>query len=338
MVMRLIEIHFPLESVEFTPPNNEDLLKLMGDADVLKIWRVYCEDKHIFKILSPREETEAILDELEKKYSSVKGFNAFVSKTEAILPAPEKKDKPVKTEKENQKEKSDRKSVQEIHQKLLDDAKPSITYIVLIVLASIVCSIGVLENDVAIIIGSMVIAPIITPIMALSFSITLADYELAKESLTTGALGISIAIFIGIFFGVLLTVDPANPQIVARTEVSLLYMLLALSAGVAGSLSLTREIPEALVGVMVAVALLPPLVIIGLLAGSLYLIEAGRASLFFLVYLVSLSLAGIVTFVSQGIDPTSWWEKKRAKKSVKKAMIIWGLLLITLAFIIYWLL
>ena len=113
-----------------------------------------------------------------------------------------------------------------------------------------------------------------------------------------------------------------------------MYVLLALSAGIAGSLSITKGVAQALVGVMVAVALLPPIVTAGLLIGSMYLRDAVSAFLLFSINVVCINLAGVITFITQGISPKTWWEKKKARKMVWKAILIWFLLLLSLALMI----
>ncbi len=132
-----------------------------------------------------------------------------------------------------------------------------------------------------------------------------------------------------------MNVDPAIPEMAARSDVSLFYIFLALAAGVAGAYSITTGVAEALVGVMVAVALLPPLVASGLLIGGGFWHEGLGALLLCFVNIVCVNLSGVVTFLSQGIKPSGWGESERAKKASLSAIAIWIVLLTMLAFIIY---
>ncbi|RLB75251.1 MAG: TIGR00341 family protein [Deltaproteobacteria bacterium] len=210
--------------------------------------------------------------------------------------------------------KKERRSIEEIYQDIEDSASLSKTYLVLVILASIVAAIGILYNDVAIVMGSMVIAPLLNPNIALALSTTLAESNLAKKAILTSIIGYMIAFSIGVIFGMLMR-DEANAyHVISRSNVTLMYILLALSAGITGSLSVTKGVPQALVGVMVAVALLPLLVAGGLLAGSMQLYHALGAILLFMVNVVCINLAGVVTFLAQGITPRKWWEKERRKK------------------------
>ncbi len=214
------------------------------------------------------------------------------------------------------------------------DAEISRRYIVMVVLASFVAGIGLIKDDVAVIIGSMVIAPLLSPNKALAFATTLADYKLAKKALSTNIAGFFIVLIMGILIGFIMNADPSVPQIALRSNVSHYYIFLALATGVAGAYSITTGVVEALVGVMVAVALLPPLVTSGLLFGVGEWIDASGAMLLFFVNVVSINLAAVVTFVLQGIRPQKWWEAKKAKTAVRIAVTAWIILLIILAVLI----
>ena len=85
-----------------------------------------------------------------------------------------------------------------------------------------------------------------------------------------------------------------------------------------------------LIGVMVAVALLPPLVTSGLLLGGGHPTLAFGAFSLFLVNLICVNLAGVSTFLLQGIKPTSWWEKDRAVKASRIAIAVSLTLLVAL--------
>ncbi len=85
---------------------------------------------------------------------------------------------------------------------------------------------------------------------------------------------------------------------------------------------------------MVAVALLPPLAATGLLLGSRQIDPATGAALLFLTNLICVNLAGVTTFVIQGIQPARWWEANRAKKATGFAIVLWTVLLLALAAVI----
>lgn len=139
----------------------------------------------------------------------------------------------------------------------------------------------------------------------------------------TSAAGLVVGLAVSAALGALLPVDPSLPGIAARTEVGLADLGLAVAAGAAGTLAFTAGTAEAVIGVMVAVALVPPLVTGGLLLG------AGRPELALgglvltVTNLVGLNLSSVATFLVHGLRPTRWWEAERAKKATRIALIIW---------------
>ena len=209
------------------------------------------------------------------------------------------------------------------------------TYVVMVVLSTVVAAIGVMRGNVAIIVGAMVIAPLLGPNVALSFATTLGDIKLARRALKSNVVGIifalAVAVVVGLFF---FKIDPSNVEVMSRTQASLSDIALALAAGAAGALSLTVAAPAALIGVMVAVALLPPLVTFGMLMGAGECRLALGAMLLLLVNLICINLAGVLTFLLQGVRPLTWWEADRAKKSTRVAIALWVLLLAALAVLI----
>ena len=112
-------------------------------------------------------------------------------------------------------------------------------------------------------------------------------------------------------------------------------MVLALASGFAGALAFSAGVSAALVGVMVAVALLPPLVTTGLLLGSGLFKLAGVISWIFLINILCISLAAVISFWAQDIRPTTWWEADRARKATRLAIGICSFLLALLIALIF---
>ena len=204
-------------------------------------------------------------------------------------------------------------------------------YLITVALATVVAAIGLIRSDVAVVIGAMVIAPLLGPNIGLSFGATLGDLALIRRSLLALGLGIVVALALAAGIGFALHVDPSLPGMAARTQVGLGDVALALVAGVAGALAFTTGVSAALIGVMVAVALLPPLVTLGLLLGGGHPLAAAGAGILVLVNIAAINLASVVTFVAQGIRPRSWWEADRAKRARRIAIALWGGLLVLLA-------
>jgi uncharacterized hydrophobic protein (TIGR00341 family) len=210
-------------------------------------------------------------------------------------------------------------------------AKGGRIFLALVGLSALVAALGMLRNSPAVVIGAMVIAPLLGPIVALSLASTLGDVPLARRALRTGLTGLVFALVIGFALGLTLPVDGSIPELASRTEVGMADLVLALAAGVAGTLATTTAAPAALIGFMVAVALMPPLVASALFLGAGLWEEAGQAGLLVLVNLTALQLAGVSTYLLQGVRPNRWWEADRAKRASRRAVLAWGILLALLA-------
>ena len=207
----------------------------------------------------------------------------------------------------------------------------------MVVLSTLVAAIGLLTDNVAVIIGAMVIAPFLGPNVALALSTCLADYELGRNGMKTLAVGAAIAFGLAASLGMVLEVEPTAAEIAARTRASISDIVLALASGSAGVLAFASGVSGTLIGVMVAVALLPPLTVAGLLLGSGHLHGAFFAFLLFLTNIICINLAGIVTFLIRGISPRTWWEADRAKRSTRRALVTWTVTLALLtAVILLW--
>jgi len=333
MALRLIEVFLP------TVAKNRVEMALEGHT-VLSTWKDEISEKKIcIKILVPSEETQGIVDILEKEFLLVEGFRIIIFPVEATIPRPKPKGEKLDADKEAKREKKPGKKIPSIpREELYADVKDTIrfswVYILLVILSAIVASVGILRNNVAIIIGAMVIAPLLGPNVALCLATTLGDIKLARRAMKANLLGIFVALFFSAVLGFVVDVDTGIHEIKSKTEVSMGDIALALAAGAAAALSFTTRAHSALIGVMVAVALLPPLVVLGLLLGSGEWELAQGALLLLLVNIIGINLSGVMVFLAQGIQPLHWWEANKAKKATRIAVTLWTILLVVLAVVI----
>jgi uncharacterized hydrophobic protein (TIGR00341 family) len=326
MSLRLVEV--------ILPAGNEKVVEeLVKDLRIEQLWQVKVSEKRTMsRILIQSGESEHLLDNLDKRFSHVEGFQVMVFSITASLPRPKEEKKPEQEIKEQKK--IGRISREELYDGIVDTAKLTKVYIVTVALSVIVASIGLVRDNVAVIIGAMVIAPLLGPNMALSLATTLADVKLARISMRTLVLGVLLAVALAVALGYGLNANPSTPEISSRTNVGLGDIGLALASGCAGALFLTIGVSTALVGVMLAVSILPPLVVFGLLIGSGDFKMAENALILFATNLICVNLAGVLTFVAQGVRPRSWWEADKAKKLTLWAILIWCALLVLLALLI----
>lgn len=332
MTQRLIQITFPV-----VPP--DDIARMTIGLQVVNMWpdRIH-PDQNILQLVAPAEDCENIMDHFQQRFGNAPGFNILLISLEAVVPRPKaapKNDAAVSSTKKRSPNNKNRVSREELYADMNTGIIINRTFISLTILSSIVAAIGLVRNDIAIIIGAMVIAPLLTPNMALALATTLGDGQLGKDALKTNFIGIFLAIVFSVCVGIIFDVDAGIPAIASRTSISISDIFLALAAGSAGALAFTTGFSGALIGVMVAVALMPPLVTVGMLAGSGQFLPAMGALMLFSANLICVNLAGVVTFILQGVRPRTWWEADKAKKATVKAAIVWGGLLLALIIILY---
>ena len=331
MALRMIEMVLPEDIGHYA----YEYLRDQSDLPILDFWSQLLVSGEIsVRILLDAEHTEAVLDVLENNYGSIEGFKAILLPVEASLPRPEPAEEVSANAEPTGRGRAQRISREELYFDVLDATKLSKVYVAMVLLSAIVASIGVLRNNLAVVIGAMVIAPLLGPNVALSLATTLGDGSLARTALKASAVGISLTLALSFAIGSFLDVDPSIHEIASRTSVGLSDIALALAAGAAGALAFTSGVPSTLVGVMVAVALLPPLVTHGLLLGSKFLQLAWQALLLFLTNFIAINLSGVFCFLFQGVSPRDWWEADKAKKAARKAILLWFMLLFALVAII----
>ncbi|WFS61879.1 TIGR00341 family protein [Pseudodesulfovibrio thermohalotolerans] len=287
-----------------------------------------------FRLVLDMQETENVLDRLEQLFAWTDKYRIVVYPAEATLPRLDKLAMDEEREKDpfgdKERPRNGRISREELYADVLDTTLLSKHYVILVLLSALVGVIGLLRDNVAIIIGAMVLAPLLGPNVGLALAATLGDARLSRESLKTLAVGVFLCLALSASAGLFLGVPELTPELAARSVTSYSDIILAMVSGAAGIISVTLGVPTSLVGVMVALSLLPPLIACGLFLGAGLFPEAGGAGLLFAANVICLNLAGVGTFLAQGIRPLSWYEKERANKATLRAAIIWTVLLAVL--------
>ena len=189
---------------------------------------------------------------------------------------------------------------------------PSLSFYFLLGLSGVIATLGLFADSVAIIIGAMIIAPLIGPITGIAYSTTVANRRLLRRSFLTLTTGVLFTVFISFLIALLIGLKEITPEILARTNPTLLDLIIALAAGAAGAFANTRRrIADALPGVAIAVALVPPLSVVGiglaLRNGSL----AFGASVLFITNLTGIIFSGVVILLLQ-----SYGSIERAKQGL----------------------
>jgi uncharacterized hydrophobic protein (TIGR00341 family) len=315
----------------------EDFADLLEGFQIHATWadQRSC-DTSITQLIAPAEECEAILDKFEQRFGKTPGFQVALMQVEAVVPRPREEPPEEPAEKADKQKPvlSTRISREELFAEINEGIPITRVYVALTVLSSVVAAIGLLRNDVAIVIGAMVIAPLLTPNVAFALATSLGDTKLARKSIKTLATGFFLSLAIAVAIGILFEVDLRIPAIASRTNIAISDIALAIAAGAAGTFAFTTGLPGTLIGVMVAVALLPPLMTFGMLFGAGKFVAALNAFLLVATNVICINLAGVVTFLFQGVRPRTWWEAKKAKRRAVKAAVFWTMMLLVLAAIL----
>ena len=279
------------------------------------------------RLLVADDKVQSTLDVLQNVLGAQPYARILVLPVEVTLPRPE-----AEKEKEEKKATATREA---LYNEVEKNARLNLNYIVLVMLSTIVAAIGLIENNVAIVIGAMVIAPLLGPNLAFALGTALGDTALMKKSGQTTALGISIAIALSVVLGFFWPFDVASPELMARTNVGISSVVLALASGAAASISLTTGLSSVLVGVMVAVALLPPAATFGLMLGHGNIDFAVGAGLLLAINVVCVNLASKLVFFLKGVRPRTWWEREKAKRAMVVFILMWFVSLIVLVLAVY---
>jgi uncharacterized hydrophobic protein (TIGR00341 family) len=244
--------------------------ELLEGHEVLGTWRdATGEDRLVCHLLVPAEEAEPIMDRFEQAFGNAEGFRVVLFPVEATVPRPETEEEAANGDRaEDDAKESERVSREELYHDITETLGATRVFMAMAVLSAIVAAVGLMRDDVAVIIGAMVIAPLLGPNVAMSLATTLGDLKLLRRALLTNVAGISGALVLSLLVGVAFTIDPNVPAIASRTQFGFGDLVLALAAGSAGTFAFTRGLAGAVIGVMVAVALVPPLVVFGMLAGA----------------------------------------------------------------------
>jgi uncharacterized hydrophobic protein (TIGR00341 family) len=200
------------------------------------------------------------------------------------------------------------------------------TYVALTVVSAVVATAGLLLDSAATVVGSMVIAPLIGPSMAAAVGTVIDDTDLFRRGVKFQVLGIGLAVLSATVFAALVeatnlvqVTDPRTiDEISERLAPDFLSLAVALGAGTAGAVSLTTGVSSALVGVMIAVALIPPAATVGV--GIAYGLEAVAlsAGVLTLVNLLSIELAALIVLYYAGYAPDGIFRAKGARMATLK--------------------
>ncbi|MHA1276566.1 MAG: TIGR00341 family protein [Candidatus Helarchaeota archaeon] len=312
--MRKIEIIIPKDKVAET---TEILTKLFYDFNIIE-----GEDEALLIIFSDISSSRTTLDDLKRIGISTTYGRITILPILGLIPPPLKKpEKPPRIQ---------ILSFEELMQIIEPQTHPDLLYITFCILSAIIAALGLIYNNVAVIVGSMVIAPLLGPIIGISLTVV-TDKKIIKRSLLTEFIGLSIAVIVGVVLGYVtssildpsqLTASGSLSEMFLRTRASPADFGLGIASGIAAGLCFITGIATALVGVAVAASLMPPAANVGILLAMGEPSLALGSLIILLINLLCINFTCTITFYLAGIKSPvlSKRMEKLTARSVKRRL------------------
>lgn len=209
---------------------------------------------------------------------------------------------------------------------LLSESTLDINYLVLILSSCIIATLGLLSNSAAVIIGAMIVAPLMLPIRGLAFGAVEGNVVIFRKGLIAVAVGTILAIILAWLLGSLVGIPDFGSEVLARSKPTLLDLGIAIAAGgISGFAKVQPKVSGTLAGTAIAVALMPPICVIGLgLSQGNWSLSLG-ASLLYVTNLLGITLSCMLTFLIAGYTPLN-----RARKAILWALGLTAILIVPL--------
>ncbi len=182
-------------------------------------------------------------------------------------------------------------------EKLFHESTPNYDFFLMLILSAIIVTLGLLMNNVAVVIGGMLVAPILSPILSLSMGVVVGNHKLMKRSGMVLLRAMSLIVLISLIISFLAIEKEMTPEIIARAHPGLAYFLIGLFSGAAAAFAMVRpSLSETLPGVAISVSLIPPLSALGIAISFFeWSIAVGALGLFLLNF-VGIVFAALFVF------------------------------------------
>lgn len=193
-------------------------------------------------------------------------------------------------------------SLEDLYKSLIPLCRPSADYYILILISTIIATFGLLLNSPAIIIGAMIVAPLMDPILGISLGSLTRNLSFTLRSILTVCVGVALAVALSCAIGWGFSSVGLTEEILGRTRPNIMDLFVALAAGFMGGYAKVRKsMSGSIYGVAIAISLIPPLCVVGLGLSVSKLALSSGASLLFLTNLASIILSGLLSFLLSDI-------------------------------------
>lgn len=273
---------------------------LEGSKAIVEQWEQQNDEcVSIFLIVNVQD--QELFDRLQDISASEDAIRLAVSPVEAYFPrSPEEE---AEEEKQNSPRFFDIISREEMEQQMETESRINGSFLGLLILSTIVATIAIEKGNVTLLIGAMVLAPMLGPNLALAFSLAIASPNMGKRALLTGSAAIMVTLLLSAGAGAVLSLTPEPSVATLILDYGYESILVAACAGTAATILLLQGTAAGLIGVMVAVAFLPPLVMTGLSLSSGDTADTLDAALLFAINLAAFNLAVNLVLLAAGVRP-----------------------------------
>lgn len=187
---------------------------------------------------------------------------------------------------------------------LRQNAQTTNTYLIMMTLSTLLATFGLYANSTPVVIGAMILAPLISPIVSISMALVRQDTELLFKSSKTLLFGTVLALLATAFFALIIPIKIPTPEIEARTAPTLLDLGVAFISGIAAAYTHAREeLAKSLAGIAIAVALVPPLAVAGVGIGWFDFSIFFGGFILYLTNLTGIFISAGLTFILLGFAP-----------------------------------
>lgn len=328
--MRLVQVTIPAGK-------RETVLSTLDDHDVDYVVTDETSKREVTGVVYfplPANAVQEVLDDLRQAGLADDAYTVVI---EAETVVSRRFDR-LREQYEAEEEKSSDQVAREELKTTAEDLVRSVpTFAILTVISAVIATAGLLLDSPAVVVGSMVIAPLIGPAMSASVGTVVDDRSLVHRGIKMQFIGVVLAVVAATVFAFSVQIASLVPpgldpttigQVRTRIAPDFLSLVVALGAGVAGAMSLTAGVSSALVGVMIAVALIPPAATMGIGIAYGLPVVALSSGVLTLVNVLSINLAALVVFWRAGYSPYQFTRREEARTQTLRRV---GVLVVAIA-------
>jgi len=298
-----------------------DALGIIENLGITSAWSgAIGHDLALTTLVLDAHAVESVSDALHDALAHDPGYRLVLIPVEATDPKIESKEAAPEDEAPAWRPRIGRISRDELEEDIRGAGRADALFVAMTALATLVACVGLVKGSPTIVIGAMVIAPLLGPNTALALGTTLGDLSLTRAAVRANLIGLGVSVLVALAFGLATDPSVSMPEIGSRTRAGMGDIVLALASGAAGALAFSAGIPAALVGVMVAVALLPPAATGAMLASTGDWRGALGAATLASINVVCINLSATLVLRFQGVAPKAWWDRGTAKRATRRAI------------------